>query len=147
MNQNTVLYVEDEESDVFFVRCAFEILGASYCLRVVRHVAEALDYLAGRHRYADRQRYPLPGLVLLDLKLPGARGFEVLDWIRREPRFQTLPVVIFTASDLEMDRSASTERGANDYIIKPTNMNHVPEILAPILKRYLHQCPGEREAA
>jgi CheY-like chemotaxis protein len=147
MNPETVLYVEDDESDVFFVKRAFEVLGASYCLRVVRKAVDAMDYLAGTNRFDDRQRYPLPSLVLLDLKLPGAKGLEVLDWIRMHHEFKTLPVVVFTASNLEGDRRLHMEHGANDYIVKPADMNEVPEILTPVLNRYLRSGGGEREAA
>ena len=137
MNPDTILYVEDNEADIFFMQRAFIFLGASYCLRVVHKGVDAMDYLAGTNRFEDRQRYPLASLVLLDLKLPGKRGLEVLEWIRQQPEFQTLPVVVFTASELESDRRLNLERGANDYIVKPGDMNRVPEILAPILERYL----------
>ncbi|MBI5687616.1 MAG: response regulator [Verrucomicrobia bacterium] len=147
MINKTVLYVEDDEHDVFFVKRAFEHLSASHCLRVVRNGLNAMDYLAGTGRFDDRQRYPEPSLVLLDLKLPGKRGMEVLEWIRQQERFQTLPVVIFTASDLEFDRRKNMERGATDYIVKPADMNNIPAILTPILKRYLKVETSEREDA
>ena len=147
MIPETILYVEDDEADVFFMKRAFEHLGDSYQLQVVRKALDAMDYLAGTNRFDDRRQYPLPSLVLLDLKLPGARGLEVLDWVRGQPEFQTLPVVVFTASSLEGDRRLHLERGANDYLVKPGDMTAIPEVLTPVLKRYLRPGAGEREAA
>ncbi|MBI5687620.1 MAG: response regulator [Verrucomicrobia bacterium] len=146
MINKTVLYVEDDESDVFFVKRAFEHLSASHCLRIVRNGLDAMDYLNGSGRFDDRQRYPEPSLVLLDLKLPGKRGMEVLEWIRQQEQFQTLPVVIFTASDLEFDRRKNMERGATDYIVKPADMNKVGEVLSSILDRFLRPGAGESKA-
>lgn len=147
MNSKTVLYVEDEDMDAFFMKRAFDFLGASYCLRVVRDGLDAMDYLGGTGRFTDRQRYPLPSLVLLDLNIPGKKGLEVLEWIRQQKQFQSLPVVIFTASDLEGDRRKNMEAGANDYVVKPNDMTKIPEILSSILKRFLNVEASERKVA
>ena len=137
MTNTTVLYVEDEETDAFFVKRAFTHLQVSNCLRVVRNGEDAMHYLAGTDRFTDRQRYPVPAMVLLDLKLPGKQGVEVLEWIRQQPQFQSLPVVIFSGSHLETDRDRTLQLGANDYIVKPTDMSKVPELLSSVLKRFL----------
>lgn len=137
MTHKTVLYVEDEEADVFFVKRAFAHLNVSNPLRVVRSGRDALDYLAGNGHYSDRQRYPLPSLVLLDLKLPGMQGMDVLEWIRQQPQFQSLAVVVFSASHLETDRNQALKLGANDYVVKPTDMTKVPEFLSSVLNRFL----------
>lgn len=137
MTHKTVLYVEDEEADVFFVKRAFARFNVSNPLRVVGNGRDAEDYLAGTGRFNDRQRYPLPALVLLDLKLPGIQGSDVLEWIRQQPQFQSLPVVIFSASHLETDRDRALQLGANDYIVKPIDMTKVPEFLSSVLNRFL----------
>ena len=93
---NTILLVEDEENDVFFLKHAFEEVGVLNPLRVAQDGQEALDYLSGRGEYADRERFPLPCLILLDLKLPRVMGFEVLQWIREQPALKTLIVVVLS---------------------------------------------------
>ena len=147
MTQATVLYVEDEEADVFFVKRAFDHLHVSNCIRVVRNGRDAEDYLAGTGRFSDRQRYPLPALVLLDLKLPGIQGLEVLEWMRQQPQFQSLPVVIFSSSNLEADRDSAIQLGANDYIVKPTDMSKVSDLLSSVLNRFLKLDTTEGSAA
>ena len=137
MNANTVLYVEDSDVDVFFVRRVFEKLRAADRLCVVHTGENAVHYLEGDGVFSDRRSYPLPALVLLDLKLPGKQGLEVLEWIREQPRFQSLPVVIFTSSDLDADRGRAQRLGANDYLVKPADMSRLPGMLAPVLERYL----------
>ncbi len=77
----TVLYVEDEEGDLFFMQAAFRKAGIGQALRSVGNGREAIDYLAGSGPYADRERHPLPTMVLLDLNLPLISGFEVLEWL------------------------------------------------------------------
>ena len=90
----TVLYVEDEESDVFFMQRAFEGEGLASAFQTVGDGQTAINYLAGEGVYAERDRYPLPTLVLLDLNLPVLSGFDVLRWIRRNGASKRLPVVL-----------------------------------------------------
>ncbi len=146
MTNTTVLYVEDEETDVFFVKRAFAHMNISNPLRVVRNGRDAVDYMAGASQFSDRQRYPLPALILLDLKLPGIQGSDVLAWIRQQPQFQLLPVVIFSGSHLETDRDRTLQLGANDYIVKPIDMSIVPELFSSVLNRFLKLAKTEGEA-
>jgi CheY-like chemotaxis protein len=141
MPNPTVLFVEDEQNDVFFMERGFEQLPTPHQFRVVLNGRDAVDYLAGHGRFQDRQRYPLPSLVLLDLSLPVLRGFEVLAWMREQPEFKKLPVVIFSASDLESDRKKALEMGANEYVVKPMDMTQVSTLLQQLLKRWLPLIP------
>jgi CheY-like chemotaxis protein len=115
----TVLYVEDEENDVLFMRRSFRRAGLEDALRVVVDGVVAIDYLSGRAAFRNRLSYPLPAVVLLDLNLPTVSGFQVLQWIRRQPQFQQLPVVIFSSSSRPEDRLQAKELGASDYLEKP----------------------------
>ncbi len=117
----TVLYVEDEESDLLFMQMAFRKAGLEPMLRAVGDGREAMAYLAGDGSYADRGRYPLPALVLLDLNLPLVSGFQVLKWLRGRPEFQALPVVIFTSSSHPADKAKAGELGADEYVEKPAS--------------------------
>src|SRR6185369_2526448 len=100
---NPVLYAEDEEDDVFFLRKAFHDAGIRNPLAIVTDGDAAVDYLSGQGRYGDRDRFPLPCLALLDLNLPGRSGLEVLKWIRAQPSMCTLPVLMLTSSSQETD--------------------------------------------
>jgi CheY-like chemotaxis protein len=116
-----VLYVEDEESDVLFMQMAFEKAGLGSALRVVSDARAALDYLSGAGAYAERGEYPVPQVVLLDLNLPLATGFEVLKWMRGQADYKSIPVVIFTSSSREEDKQRAHELGANGYVEKPNS--------------------------
>src|SRR5690242_7375076 len=94
----TVLYVEDEENDVFFMQRAFQQVLPEVLLKTVGDGQQAIDYLAGRKPYNNRAEHPLPALVLLDLHLTAVPGFEVLKWLRGQAQFTHLPVVVFSSS-------------------------------------------------
>jgi CheY-like chemotaxis protein len=119
MSTCVILYVEDEETDVMLLQHVFGKLGIDSPLKIVKDGREAKDYLAGNEPFADRARYPLPGLVLLDLNLPYWSGFQVLEWMRQQPQLRRLPVVIFTSSSRPDDIVRAYEVGANAYLVKP----------------------------
>jgi CheY-like chemotaxis protein len=133
----TVLYAEDEETDVFFMRAAFQKLGLDQSLRAVGNGQEAMDYLAGNGRFTDRQRFPVPTVLLLDLNLPLISGFEVLKWLRARPQFQTLPVVVFSSSTRETDRLKAKEFGANEFVEKPSSGAGFGGVAQQIRSRWL----------
>jgi CheY-like chemotaxis protein len=115
----TVLYVEDEASDLFFMQRAFHKAQIGSWLQSVGNGQEAVDYLAGCGAYADRVRYPAPTLVLLDLNLPRLSGFEVLQWMRGRPELAALPVIIFSSSSCPEDKAKAAALGAQEYVEKP----------------------------
>src|SRR5213595_3330720 len=97
--QPLILLVEDREDDVIFIRTAFERAKIQTAIQVVRDGEEAISYLSGTGKYSNRAEYPLPWLVLLDLKMPKVDGFEVLKWIRQESGCKALIVVVLTSSE------------------------------------------------
>ena len=119
VNAVPILYVEDEEADVVLLRHVFQKAGILNPLQAVKDGRLAKDYLAGNPPYDDRQQHPLPGLVLLDLNLPYWSGFEVLEWIRQQPRLRRLPVVIFSSSNRPDDIARAYDTGANGFLVKP----------------------------
>jgi|SRR5665213_2078151 len=124
----TILLVEDEESDIFFLKLAFKVAGILNPLQVVQDGDEALDYLSGAGKYADREQFPLPCLTLLDLKLPHMMGLEVLKWIREQPCFKTLIVIVLTSSRHKSDIETAYQLGANAYLVKPSTPRELREI-------------------
>jgi CheY-like chemotaxis protein len=134
----TVLYVEDEETDSFLMRHAFARQGLQAALRVVKDGKAAQDYLSGTGAYADRQMNPLPAVVLLDLNLPELHGFEVLKWIRAHPVHAGLPVVVFTSSDLDEDRTRAQSTGATEFLRKPGSPLRFAEVVTKLNEQWLH---------
>ncbi len=133
----TILLVEDEENDVFFLKYAFKEVGILNPLQVAEDGKAAMDYLSGTGEYADREKFPLPCLVLLDLKLPGVMGMEVLKWIREQPELKTLIVIILTSSRLEPDIERAYQLGANAYLVKPSSPSELRETAAAIKQFWL----------
>lgn len=118
-----ILLVEDNRMDVELTLDAFREARLTNVIQVAQNGQEALDYLFGRGKYIDRSKYPMPGLVLLDLKLPGIDGFEVLRQIKSTLLLKRLPVIILTSSREEGDRAFSYDTGANSYLVKPVSFD------------------------
>jgi CheY-like chemotaxis protein len=119
----TILLVEDDPNDVLLIQRAFRKAKLTDAIQVARDGEEAVNYLAGHGAYADRNRYPLPVLVLLDLKLPRKSGFEVLEWIRVQPGLRRLPVVVLTSSAEMLDINRAYDLGTNSYLVKPVSFD------------------------
>lgn len=115
----TILVAEDDSSDAFFLARAFDKAGVPTALQFVRDGQEAIDYLVGEGRFANRVAFPGPDLLLMDLKMPRKDGFQVLDWVREQPRLKRFPVIIFSSSSLNSDINLAYDLGANSYLVKP----------------------------
>ena len=120
-SKKLVLLVEDNEDDIFFMRRAFKDAAITNTLRVVEDGQQAIDYLSGLGKFADRNQFPLPSLILLDLKLPRVMGIDVLKWLRSNPALPPIPVVVLTSSLEEPDVDRAYRQGANSYLVKPPN--------------------------
>ena len=127
-----ILLVEDNRMDVELTLDAFHEAKLLNTIYVAPSGQEALDYIFGRNKFADRQAYPMPNLVLLDLKLPGIDGFEVLRQIKSTPLLKRLPVVILTSSREEGDRALSYDNGANSYLVKPVSFDGFMDVVKQI---------------
>ncbi len=124
-DQAVILLVEDLEDDVFMISHALERGCINNPLRVVRDGEEAIAYLKGDGQYADRAEYPLPDLVLLDLRLPGKDGFDVLRWIRQQTHFNALRIVVLTASSNVRDVSLAYQLGASSFLVKSVDFQQL----------------------
>ena len=127
-----ILLVEDNRMDIELTLDAFKEAKLFNTIHVASDGQEALDYLFGRGKFVDRKAFPMPNLVLLDLKLPGIDGFEVLRQIKSTPGLKRLPVVILTSSKEEGDRALSYDDGANSYLVKPVSFDGFLDVVRQI---------------
>jgi len=127
-----ILQVEDDPNDVFFLNHAMNKAGVGNPIQVAVDGQQAIDYLKGIGKYADRQLYPLPCLVLLDLKLPYVMGLEVLTWIRSQPHLDSLVVTILSASAESTDVATAYRLGANAFLTKPSEAHKLESIVKAI---------------
>jgi len=128
-----VLAVEDESSDAEFIQRvgAQSPLAASF--RLLRSAEEARIYLDGDEPYADRSQFPVPNLILLDLKLRRMSGLELLRWIRHNPAFRSMPVVVLSGSANATDLNRAYELGIDAYIMKPVDLKGLAATLSGVL--------------
>lgn len=119
IDEAVILLAEDRDDDVLLIRRAFERANFLNPLYVVRDGEEAIAYLKGEGKFSNREEYPLPTLLLLDLKMPRKNGFEVLEWVRQQPGLNALRVVVLTSSDQIYDVNRAYELGANSFLVKP----------------------------
>jgi CheY-like chemotaxis protein len=130
--KKTVLYVEDDQNDTVLVQRACLNAKVSFDMQVVNDGAAAIAYLTGVNSYSDRQRHPLPIIIMLDLKMPRQNGFEVLHWIRSQRQFKELPVIVFSSSKHEGDMKRAYDTGANSYLVKPVDFDALVEMVKSI---------------
>jgi CheY-like chemotaxis protein len=130
-----ILLAEDNSDDVFFMQRAAKAAGIPVPLQVAPHGQAVIDYLEGTGEFADREKFPLPFLIFLDLKMPHRSGLEVLEWIRQQPQFQTLLVLVLTTSREETDVQRAYRLGANSYLVKPPNASQLAELIR-LVKAY-----------
>lgn len=126
----TVLLVEDEEADVYIMQRAWKKAEFENPLLVVNNGQEAVDYITGNGQYADREKFPIPCLILLDIKLPYLSGLQIVAWLRKYEPCCTVPAVFLTSSASEMDIEQAYKLGGNAYLVKPPT----PEKLAQLLE-------------
>jgi len=126
-----ILQVEDDPNDVFLLQHAMKKAGVKNPIQVANDGQQAIDYLKGVGKFADREQFPLPGLVLLDLKLPYVMGLEVLKWIRQQPGM-VMVVVLLTASGDDADVAAAYRLGANGFLVKPSQASKLVDMAKAI---------------
>ena len=138
MSTQPILLVEDDDNDVFFFQRAMSKAGMSHPLQVVRDGQEAINYLQGDGKFACRAEFPLPGLILLDLKLPYVMGLDVLRWIRQQPRLAAIEIIL-SSSQQAADVAEAYSRGANAYLVKPAQTSQLGDMVRAVSDFWLKQ--------
>jgi len=125
----TLLVAEDDENDFLVLGRALRKARFETDLRRVHNGAEIIEYLSGENAFADREAYPFPELILLDLKMPRVDGFDVLIWLRSQKELKNLPAIIFSASDNPGEMQQARELGATAYLVKPSAYDGYPKVV------------------
>lgn len=128
----TVLHIDDDPNDTELFQAAARKANVQFSIQNVSDGEQAMAYLSGRGVYSNRDLYPLPCLILLDLKMPRATGFDVLRWIRNHPEVGNLPIVVFSGSELQADIQRAYAGGADSYLVKPIGFNALIELVKSI---------------
>ncbi|MBC8439493.1 MAG: response regulator [Deltaproteobacteria bacterium] len=137
MRPASILLVEDNPMDVELIIDAFKEARLGNKIQVAKNGKEALDFLFGKGDYTDRSQHPLPDIVLLDLKMPGIDGHEVLRQIKSTEKLKRLPVIILTSSRDEGDRAMSYDNGANSYLVKPVSFDDFLKVVKTVSDYWL----------
>jgi CheY-like chemotaxis protein len=143
-----ILLAEDNEDDIFLMERAFKKAKLTNPLRIVSDGEQALAYLKGEGIYADREQFPFPALVLLDIKMPRMNGLELLSVIRQDPQLRRLVVIFLTASNLDRDVNQAFDLQVNSYLVKPSDTDGMVETLDKVRDYWLRinqypLCPAE----
>lgn len=133
----TILMADDDPDDRLMTQEAFAECRLRNPLRFVSDGEELMDYLLRRDEFADEQRFPMPGLILLDLNMPRRDGREVLRDIKADPNLRGIPVVILTTSKAEEDVVRCYRDGVNSFITKPVTFSALTEVVQAIGKYWL----------
>ncbi len=137
----TFLLVEDDLNDIFLVKRAFKMAHIRNPLQVVTDGLEAISYLRGEGKYADREAHPLPKLIVMDIRMPRKSGFEVLEWVKRSGApLRRIPVVIVSSSEDPSDINRAYELGANAYMVKPVDFREVEHLFESITHYWGLEC-------
>src|SRR5579871_5387635 len=128
----TVLHVDDNPNDTTLLQVACAKADVNFELHNMGDGGQVIEYLNGTGKYADRARYQLPGLVLLDLKMPRVAGLDVLKWIRNHSTLKNLPVIVLSGSELQEDIRQAYAVGANSYLVKPPSFNSLINLVREI---------------
>lgn len=136
---NTILVVEDDVDYQYLIEAAFRHVGVTSPIHLVSDGAEAIDYMCGKGKYADREKFAYPTFITTDLKMPGADGFAVLEFLKKNPEWKIIPAVVLSGSADRDDVKKAYMLGASSYHVKPQSLNDLRQQLK-ILHDYWLTC-------
>jgi DNA-binding response OmpR family regulator len=126
---DVLLLVEDDPNDILLFERAMEKIQLPIELIVVQDGEKAISYLSGSGKFKDRKRYPLPHIILVDLKLPKKSGFDVVEWVKNHPEFKIIPVIVLSSSKQVQDVNLAYGLGTNSYLVKPIGFNELSKLI------------------
>jgi CheY-like chemotaxis protein len=130
--QHIYVIAEDDQDTQILIKRAFKQADLSAPLYFTNDGQHTIDYLAGGGEYEDRAKFPMPAILLLDLKMPFRDGFDVLRWIRAQPRLRKLVVIMFSGSSLESDVEEAFNLGVNSFVMKPVSFSELLQVVMAI---------------
>src|SRR5258708_14748229 len=137
----TVLHIDDDANDTELLEAAMRKAKAKFILHNVNDGEQAMAYLNGHGVYGNRTRFQVPSLILLDLKMLRATGFEVLKWIRGHKLMGKLPIVVLSGSELQEDIQHAYAAGANSYLVKPLSFNGLVQLIREVEAKWVTNQP------
>jgi DNA-binding response OmpR family regulator len=138
-DHNVILVVEDDGDSFFLLNRSMNQAGLKNPIRQVCSVEEGKQYFMGEGRYQEREAFPLPTLVLLDIHMFGGSGLELLRWIRQQPKLKALPVIMLTSSQQASDVVEAYSAGANAYLVKPMTVEKGLEMVQALDRFWFSQ--------
>jgi CheY-like chemotaxis protein len=136
-NTRPILLAEGDPGDEEMFRGALRRTGCSGTLHAVHNGEEAIGYLRGDGRYANRAVFPLPQLLVLDPRVPGKSGWDVLQWLRERPEFASLVVVMFGGSGTLAEEDMAYRLGVNHYHLRPQSADEFTKAVKRIADIWL----------
>jgi CheY-like chemotaxis protein len=144
--EDAILLAEDSEDDLVLMRHAFRRAGIRNRVHEVRHGKDAINYLQGLGPYADRERYPLPCVIITDIKMP-YNGITFLEWLRSKPEFHHVPKLVLSSSGMDVDRDRAAELGACAYFVKPNDVQALVDVVITIDEDWIsNHCPMPKKS-
>jgi CheY-like chemotaxis protein len=137
----TILLVEDYEDDAILLQMALASAGALNPVVIVKDGEEAVAYLAGEGAYSDRKKFPLPSLVLLDLKMPKMDGFQVMEWVKSQPQFKDIGIFVLSGLEEIKQVEKAYALGARSFLAKPCFPDDVRNLMTGYPEYWDHSVP------
>jgi len=141
-SRRPILLVDDSPQDAELVERALREAGFDNPIHPVQRAEDAIRYLSGEGEYADRAKFPLPRLMLLDPRMVGVSGWEVLEWVRKRPSLRFLPVIVFSGSGYSGDAEKARQLGANAYEVKPQAFEELVQVVKRVGEFWLRSIGG-----
>ena len=143
MHTNSIIMlVDDSLDDLELMRIAFKRAKIRNAIAEMHSGEQAIAYLSGEGEYADRRHFPLPCIVITDLKMPGVDGFELLEWLKGQSSFDRVPKIVLTASRHDEDESRARKLGCAAYFVKPEQLDGLVKLLSEMNENWISvHCP------
>jgi len=124
-----ILIAEDNESDALLLHRTFNLIGLANRVEILSDGVEAMDYLSGAGKYADRASFPFPAVLFTDIKMPRVDGFQLLQWLREHSEYAVVPTIVFSGSGEAADVRRAYNLGANAYLVKPSSIEQLEKMM------------------